>query len=139
MNKEEARLSVMGAISMALKDPTLQQGFEIICKENEQLKADMATAIPLLEKAECSSCIYTDSPCVRGDFPFKENGRCSHYKHFGDEIQELKKQIEKMKCGQNCKFEYWINTGGCYDQKCRFTGLDCTNCKDKWKGKWEND
>ncbi len=54
-------------------------------------------------------------------------------------IAELEAQIEKMKCGQNCKFEYWINTGGCYDQKCRFTGLDCTNCKDKWKGKWEND
>lgn len=32
MTKDEARLSVMGAISMALKDPTLQQGFEIICK-----------------------------------------------------------------------------------------------------------
>lgn len=32
MTKEEARSSVMGAISMALKDPILQQGFEIICK-----------------------------------------------------------------------------------------------------------
>ena len=52
-------------------------------------------------------------------------------------IAELEAQIEKMKCGGNCKHEYWINTGGCYDQKCRFTGLDCTNCKDKWeiKGK----
>lgn len=46
MTKEEARLSVMGAISMALKDSTLQQGFEIICKElsdfekeNAELKA----------------------------------------------------------------------------------------------------
>ena len=32
MSKNEARSSVMGAISMALKDTTLQQGFEIICK-----------------------------------------------------------------------------------------------------------
>ena len=40
MNKDEARLAVMGAISMALKDPTLQQGFEIICKENAELKKD---------------------------------------------------------------------------------------------------
>ena len=56
-----------------------------------------------------------------------------------DKVKELKAQIEKMKCGGNCKHEYWKNTGGCYDQKCRFTGLDCTNCKDKWKGKWEND
>ena len=38
MTKEEAHLSVMGAISMALKDPILQQGFEIICKENADLK-----------------------------------------------------------------------------------------------------
>ena len=38
MTKEEARLSVMGAISMALKDTILQQGFEIICKENAELK-----------------------------------------------------------------------------------------------------
>ncbi len=38
MTKEEARSAVMGAISMALKDPTLQQGFEIICKENAELK-----------------------------------------------------------------------------------------------------
>jgi len=49
------------------------------------------------------------------------------------EVADLKAQIEKMKCGGNCKHEYWINTGGCYDQKCRFTGLDCTNCKDKWE------
>lgn len=63
----------------------------------------------------------------------KQNGELT------DKVRELEAQVEKMKCGQNCKFEYWKNTGGCYDQKCRFTGLDCTNCKDKWKGKWEND
>lgn len=49
-------------------------------EENAELKNDMATAIPLLEKAECTSCIYTDSPCVRGDYPMK-NGRCTHHKH----------------------------------------------------------
>ena len=38
MNKEKARSAVMGAISMALKDPTLQQGFELICKELAELK-----------------------------------------------------------------------------------------------------
>jgi hypothetical protein len=42
MNKDEARLAVMGAISMALKDPTLQQGFEIICKENATLEKENA-------------------------------------------------------------------------------------------------
>lgn len=34
MTKEELK----DRISMALKDPTLQQGFEIICKENAELK-----------------------------------------------------------------------------------------------------
>lgn len=34
MNKDEMK----NRISMALKDPILQQGFEIICKENAELK-----------------------------------------------------------------------------------------------------
>jgi hypothetical protein len=38
MDEKEARSAVIGAISMALKDPTLQQGFECICKENAELK-----------------------------------------------------------------------------------------------------
>ena len=48
-------------ISMALKDPILQQGLEIICKENA----------------------------------------------------ELKKQIEKMKCCENCRY-YSRTYGHCY-------------------------
>lgn len=35
MTKDEMK----DKISMALKDPLLQQGFEIICKENVELKA----------------------------------------------------------------------------------------------------
>ena len=42
MNKGEARSAVMEAISMALKDPILQQGFEIICKENVGLEKENA-------------------------------------------------------------------------------------------------
>ena len=34
MTKEEMK----NRISLALKDPMLQQGFEIICKENAELK-----------------------------------------------------------------------------------------------------
>lgn len=34
MNRDEMK----SRISMALKDPVLQQGFEIICKENAELK-----------------------------------------------------------------------------------------------------
>lgn len=37
---EEKKNEMKNKISMALKDPTLQQGFEVICKENAQLRAD---------------------------------------------------------------------------------------------------
>ena len=42
MTKDEARLAVMGAISMALNDPTLQVGFEIICKELSDFEKENA-------------------------------------------------------------------------------------------------
>ena len=42
MTKDKARSVVMGAISMALKDPTLQQGFEIICKNLADLEKENA-------------------------------------------------------------------------------------------------
>ena len=61
----------------------------------EELKNDMATAISLLKKAECTSCIYTDSPCVRGDYPMKD-GHCTHHKYFGNEIAVLKVQNEQL-------------------------------------------
>jgi len=48
-------------------------------------------------------------------------------------IAELEAQIEKMKCGGNCKHLYHVNTGGCYDAKCDLTYCDCINCKDEWE------
>ena len=48
-------------------------------------------------------------------------------------IEEFQAQIEKMKCGGNCKHLYHVNTGGCYDAKCDLTYCDCINCKDKWE------
>lgn len=50
-------------------------------------------------------------------------------------IPDLEAQIEKMKCGGNCKHLYHVNTGGCYDAKCDLTGCDCINCKDEWEFK----
>lgn len=50
-----------------------------------------------------------------------------------DKVKELEVQIEKMKCGGNCKHLYHVNTGGCYDAKCDLTYCDCTNCKDEWE------
>ena len=101
MTKDEARLSVMGAISMALKDPILQQGFEIICKnlseleqENEELKDHLSEEIELHSHAE-------------------------------DYIKELEKQIEKMKCCGNCKYQ------------CSFLFQDEIDCAKNGLSKWE--
>ena len=47
MTKDEMK----NKISMALKDPTLQQGFEIICKENAELKKQL----------EMSNKVYNDN------------------------------------------------------------------------------
>lgn len=49
-------------ISMALKDPILQQGFEIICKENTELKDQIE------EMKCCGNCAkynsgYGETPC----------------------------------------------------------------------------
>ena len=41
MNKDEMK----SKISMALKDPILQQGFEIICKENAELKKELNATV----------------------------------------------------------------------------------------------
>lgn len=54
MNKEEMK----NKISMALKDPILQQGFECICKENAELKEKLGVVIAL--KDEEIGCIETD-------------------------------------------------------------------------------
>ena len=40
-------------------------------------------------------------------------------------IEELEQQIEKMKCGQNCKHLY-VNL-------CDLNFRTCSNCKDKWE------
>ena len=42
---------------------------------------------------------------------------------------QLREQIEKMKCGQNCKHSYLYQE----NRKCKFTYCDCINCKDKWE------
>lgn len=48
MTKDEMK----NRISMALKDPVLQQGFEIICKENAELKEKAVKARRRLTKAK---------------------------------------------------------------------------------------
>lgn len=44
-------------------------------------------------KCECRTCVYTDSPCVRSDYPSKD-GVCSHYKNVFEENVELRTKLE---------------------------------------------
>lgn len=50
---------IKNRISMALKDPVLQQGFEIICKENAELKHQLENVELRLLKKWCLS----NDPC----------------------------------------------------------------------------
>lgn len=66
MDKDEMK----NRISLALKDPILQQGFEIICRENAELKANIGSSIDC-EKAQKNGelCLgyggNKDEPCER--------------------------------------------------------------------------
>lgn len=56
MTKDE----IKNRISMALKDPVLQQGFEIICKENAELEKENAELKEqCLILADCNTCNST--------------------------------------------------------------------------------
>lgn len=46
MTKDEMK----DRISLTLKDPILQQGFEIICKENEELREELTETKRLLKR-----------------------------------------------------------------------------------------
>ena len=55
MTKDEMK----DKISMALKDPILQQGFEIICKNLAELEKENAELKELIEKMKCcENCKY---------------------------------------------------------------------------------
>ena len=51
--------------------------------------------------------------------------RLANWQKYKKENKQLKTQIEKMKCSQNCKHLY-INL-------CDFNFRTCSNCKDKWE------
>ncbi|MBR2724902.1 MAG: hypothetical protein IKB72_05645 [Ruminococcus sp.] len=136
MNKDEMK----NRISLALTDPILQQGFEIICKENaEENCINKTCVVKLLEleaenACECRRCVYSDSPCILSDYGKDKNGICDHFKDVFDENAELKeelKQAEKAKVVE--RFEAY---GQCRDSR-RIAELEaqiekmkcCGNCK----------
>lgn len=75
MTKDEMK----NRISMALKDPVLQQGFEIICKENAELKHQLEnTELRLLEEW----CLSNDP--------------CPHLKKRDEQLAKAKEIIKKF-------------------------------------------
>ena len=82
MTKEE----IKNKISMALKDPILQQGFECICKEIAELDCQKN------RNKSCYSCANATERCFRNEIGCP----CQKYKSYKEEIAELKAYNEKL-------------------------------------------
>ena len=68
MTKDEMKDEMKDKISMALKDTVLQQGFELICKENAKLKEQIE------QMKCCENCRYYS----------RTYGHCYSYDSFQD-------------------------------------------------------
>jgi hypothetical protein len=84
MTDKEARLAIIGAISMELKNPTLQQGFEIICKKIAELEK---------ENTELKEALKTYNGCGDWDNDFHT---CRVYLQH-EELQMYIEQLTKAK------------------------------------------
>ena len=81
MTKDE----IKNRISMALKDPVLQQGFEIICKENAELKGEADSVL---------------NNWCKGDDP------CPHLKKRDKQLTKAKEIIKKFSEFVNNEVEF---------------------------------
>ena len=82
MTKDEMK----DKISMALKDPILQQGFEIICKNLAELDCQMS------RNKYCHSCVNATDRCFRNEIGCP----CTKYKSYKDENAELKEKVSYL-------------------------------------------
>ncbi len=90
MTKEEKKDEMKNKISMALKDPILQQGFEIICKNLAELKKEN-TELKEHIKADCIDC--TDY--IKNKSLEKENAELVQNKYNLEyKIENLENKIE---------------------------------------------
>lgn len=70
MTKDEMKDELKNKISMALKDPVLQQGFEIICKNTAELEKENAEL-----KEQClilADCDICNSTCKTENIEMKK-------------------------------------------------------------------
>lgn len=94
MTKDEMK----NRISMALKDPILQQGFEIICKENVKLKETVVKIKKQIDKAK--DIIKDYMIIVEGDHTtvcsVPEENRCINVLKLNEKAEQfLNSEVEK--------------------------------------------
>ena len=122
MTKDEMNVEMEDKISMALKDPILQMGFEVICsklsrleKENAELKEQC------LILADCNTC---HSTCKNENVEMKK------------QLAKAKELIEKMKCCENCRY-YSRTYGHCYSYDSYQNCKSLSNWRlDEWQKIW---
>ena len=132
--KTEKLNDLKNRISFVLKDGTLQQGFEIICKriaelekENADLKAEIGlNEATILEQLEDRVKVIKENEELKKQIDSYKAFE-SHYdeieedaKAIAKENEDLKNQIEQMKCCGNCQSVFDAD-GFCYlykDGKC---------------------
>ncbi len=132
--KTEKLNELKNRISFALKDATLQQGFEIICKriaelekENSDLKAEIGlNEVTIQEQLKERVKIIKENEELKKQIDSYKAFE-SHYdeieedaKAIAKENEDLKNQIEQMKCCGNCQSVFDAD-GFCYlykDGKC---------------------
>ena len=84
-------------ISMAIKDPVLQQGFEIICKNLAELEKENAEFHCQMNRNKfCYSCINATDKCFKNEIGCP----CEKYKSYKDENAELKSK----NCWKTCDY-----------------------------------
>lgn len=75
--KTEKLNDLKNRISLALKDGTLQQGFEIICKRIAELKKENEDLKEKLNVRSCQNCKHNNKSCPN-------DGSCVHYSKWED-------------------------------------------------------
>ena len=90
MTKDEMKDEMKNRISMALKDPILQMGFEIICKNLAELEKENAELDCQMNRNKyCYSCANVTDRCFRNEIGCP----CEKYKSY----KGLNKQLTKAK------------------------------------------
>ena len=90
MTKDEMK----DKISMALKDPILQQGFEVICIKLSRLEKENAELDCQMNRNKyCYSCANVTDRCFRNEIGCP----CEKYKSYKDENSALNERLTKAK------------------------------------------